>query len=329
MKKKFKQTLQKPIVISLLCLLMIVALAVALTSLQGLKGTNQRSSTLPKEIRNGTQVASVSIKDPNAASGTQEASTTNGSTSAASMTPSDDGSQSMTSGEAAPAGDRVKFKISTFQKLALQPLKFQIFDEQASELTPEFLRSIQGEKVHFFLVHANLREFQHLIPSYGNGTWNISANMPTPGTYYAYTVFSPIRGKQTGLRTDLVVRTPSPADITMPDPSAGLTASEGSNKVTMSMQRTDAGRILSFTLTQGDKSAAVEPVFESLGQVTLLKHKNPASFMTVTADPFSNEGQGLISFLTGSLSPGRYTSFAEFRLGGKVYIFPLTFDVGA
>ncbi len=70
---------------------------------------------------------------------------------------------------AVPANGRVVFKIDHFQKLALQPLEFQVFDPKNKALTPLDLKIVDQSKMRMIVVGANLRDFSHVNPSFSKG----------------------------------------------------------------------------------------------------------------------------------------------------------------
>jgi len=226
-----------------------------------------------------------------------------------------------------PAKDRVKFKIDHFKKLALQPLEFQVFDEKQKPLTPDDLKLVDGQKIHFIVVSANLQEFQHLNPTFEKGKWKTLAYMPTPGTYYAYTVVSPLSGKSVVLRSDLIVRDPSKNPISYPKISDGLKAKSDSGNYFAQLNLTKPSvlqqTILAFALL--DEAGA--PLEGEAMHVTALRHGEPDSFMHLQLLPSSDSQKNLAEFVAAFSKAGTYTAFAEFKILGKVRVFAVTFAI--
>jgi hypothetical protein len=231
---------------------------------------------------------------------------------------------------AIPAGARVKFQIDNFKKLAVQPLKFNVYDEYGRELTPEYLQTVHENKMHMIVVSANLREYNHVMPEFKNGVWNASVNLPNPGTYYAYIEVSPIKGGQTMLRSELTVREPSKGKPDYPGLTPNNLAISGD--VSTVLNFTDAGleslSTLMFSLTRGGKNVNdVKPFQDAFGHVVLIKHDDTLTFGDAYPLPVNDETKGIFEFATKFHKAGRYTAYAEFKVGEKVMVFPITFDV--
>lgn len=311
----------KPILIALALFFLITTIAASLAVWQSDK-SDTKSADMNKpedqsqEVRGGEQAIGINIKKPKVAEEIAPIFNPDTDTSIPDTDTSID------------AGESVKFRIENFQKLASQPLKFNIYNKDGSELVPDYIASKHGEKVHFFLAHANLREFLHLIPDYNNGVWNVQANMPTPGTYTAFIAVHPLGGVYTVYKKDLIVRNPSLENLDFPDPTIGLEVQEGRYKVKMDMEQTDEHRVFNYKVAANDVVTLPQANFEALGRMTILAHSDPYTFISLTASPtFTDTAKGLM-FAANKLNPGRYTAFTEFKLDGKVYIFPFTFDIG-
>ncbi len=290
--------------------------------------TTTTATTATNGTRTGTQVARISI--------TREGQTQE-------MTPAELAKSQMTSGNVAaataggqnadtavPAGGRVKFKIDTFKKLAAQPLKFTLYDEYGKELTPDYLQTVNEKKIHFIVVSANLREYQHLYPEYSNGTWNVSANLPNTGTYYAYTLISPVKGNPAILRSNLTVQAPSKGTLKYPGLTPNnLSITGGVSTVLKTLNAGLGGETqLSFSLTQGGKNSNnIRPLLGAFGYVLIMRQTDTDTFIQARPLPVSDESKGMFDFGATFMKAGRYTAFCEFNAGGKVMLFPITFDV--
>lgn len=307
MKKKQQQpSLQKPLLLAGLFLVMIVALAMAI---QYLPRMEERSLDTKQEIRSGQQTAMVTILPKDGS--TQETEATS----------------EMIAEEEMTAAGRLQFRIDRFQLLATQPLRFQIFDAADNELTPAYLETMNGAKVHFYIAHANMELFRHVLADYSGGVWNASVNMPWVGTYYVYVMVDPLKGEPMLLRYDLVVRNESAPDVDRADPS--LTATDGSYTAALEMKRFDTYRGFLYEVQQNGNPVAIVPQRDAIAEMTILSHGNPEFIRTLKADVASEETIGKVSFSTEHLQPGRYTAFMEAQIGGSTRTFAQTFDIGS
>ncbi len=334
MKPKLKTNFQQPLIVVFLFLVMLVSLWLVLMLMPQPEQQQERLPTGVNDVRNGEQKISVSVADNDGSdviadvpSGRIEITDTEDVKNAIEVNTDNQNNFDNKFMASFPAGENVKFRIDRFQKLATQPLKFEIFDDNGNALTPDYLESIQGEKVHFYLVHANMSEFNHMIPQFQNNLWNVSVRMPTVGTYYAYIVIDPLNGAPIAYRHDLIVREESPDDLNKPNPTNNLEFYDGTRTAKMEMNNIENGRLFSFDLTKDGTALSLEPYLESYGQMTILKHGD-VNFFATTPSNVAMTDSNKIYFGTGNLTPGGYTAFAEFKLAGRVFVFPMTFDIG-
>lgn len=306
MKKKDQPSFQKPLLLAGLFLVMIIALA---ATIQYLPRTEERPLTTKTELRSGQQTATVTILPKDGS--TQET----------------ESSDEMTALDESSASGRLQFRIDRFQLLATQPLRFQIFDGSGNELTPDYLETVDGAKVHFYLAHANMNLFRHIVPEYTDGVWLARANMPLSGTYYAYVKVDPVKGDPMLLRYNLIVRNESAPDVDRADPV--LTASDGPFSATLEMKRFDTYRGFLYEVTRNGNPVAIVPQRDAIAEMTIFSHGNPEFIQTIQADTASEENIGKVSFSTGHLQPGRYTAFMEARIDGQTRTFAQTFDIGS
>lgn len=224
--------------------------------------------------------------------------------------------------------NRVKFKIDHFKKLALQPLEFQIFDETGSPYTPDNLMVMHEKKMHFFIVSANLREFQHVHPTFEKGVWKISANLLHPGTYYVYIDITPSKGSPVVLRHNLIVQKETTGTINYPGLTPDLFAMTGGYKaaLTVSPPKTQQKSELLYLLTKNDQPAHILPYLAADAHFIMLRQGAVDSFMHAHPS-FADEAAGKAGFDTVFAQPGRYTVFSQFNLDSKIYTLPITFDV--
>ncbi len=264
----------------------------------------------------------------------------NGTTQVFEMTGEDAGIASGQSGQTQAgevasvfaANGRVKFKIDHFKKLALQPLEFDVFDANGKAYSPDDLQTLQGNKMQLIIVSANLREFQHLYPAYDKGKWKALANIPSPGTYHAYVDVAPNNGKRVVLLSNLVSQneTVSPAKY----PEVTKDFSTLLNKGLKAQLKLDPLLVLqktvfSYTILKNGKPVELKPYLGSFGSLIIFRHSDVNSmtrgtFMSGSPDSQKN---GVVEFSTTFLKGGTYTAFSEVKVGGIVFIFPVTFDV--
>ena len=224
--------------------------------------------------------------------------------------------------------DRVKFEIDHFKKLAFQSLKFEVFDEKGNPYTPDNLQVTHERKMHFFLVSANLREFQHLHPVFEEGKWKVVANLPNPGTYYCYISVTPVQSSEGVFRGNLIVQKETTGTISYPGLTPDLFAINSGYKaaLTLTAPYVNQESKLDYTVTKDGKPARISPYLAAEAHFMLLRHGDVDSFMHVHPD-FANVEQGEAGFLTTFKKSGRYTVFTQFGLGQRVYTFPVTFDI--
>lgn len=306
MKNKKQPSLQKPLLLAGLFLAMIVALAM---TIQYLPKVEDRPIFTKQEIRSGQQVATVTIlpKDGSTQESEEEI-------------PKEYQETEVSEG-------RLQFRIDRFQLLATQPLRFQIFDKDDAELTPDYLETLRGSKVHFYLVHANMGIFHHILSDYSQGVWNARSYMPQSGTYYAYVKIDPLKGEPMLLRYDLVVRTESASDVSRVDPT--ITANDGPFTASMEMKHFGAYRGFLYEVQLNENSVTIVPQRDAVAEMTIFSHGNPQFIRTLQADTVSEENIGKVSFSTEHLQPGRYTAFMEAQIDGGTRTFSQTFDIGS
>lgn len=311
MKKKKQPSLQKPLLLAGLFLVMIIALAMAI---QYLPRAEERPLTTQQEVRSGQQIASVTILPKDGS--TQEHGDSIKSEDSMDEENINEGSK-----------ERLQFRIDRFQLLATQPLRFQVFDAADNALTPDYLETVQGAKLHFYLVHAGMGIFHHILSDYSDGVWNARSYMPRSGTYYAYVKVDPIKGDPMLLRYDLVVRNESAPDVDRVDPA--LTASDGAFTSTLEMKRFDDYRGFLYQVQRNGNPVTVVPQHDAIAEMTIFSHGNPHFIRTLRADTASEENIGKVSFSTEHLQPGRYTAFMEAKIDGQTRTFAQTFDIGS
>lgn len=230
------------------------------------------------------------------------------------------------------AGDRVKYKIDRFQKLALQPLEFEVLGADKQPLTPDNLNVVHEYAMHYLVVSANMKEYQHLHPTYNKvkKKWTVLANLPNVGTYYAYIDVAPKDGSPLVYRTDLIVREATGSTVSYPETTPDFTVKSKDYTATLTTNNLSLHQqaVLSFHVTRLGKDATnLQPYLGALGHVVAFRHGDADSFMHVHPLSSSDASKGLVEFTSIFTQAGRYTVFAQFKLGKQVYTFPVTFEV--
>ena len=228
-----------------------------------------------------------------------------------------------------PAGSRVKFKIDNFKKLALQPLEFEVFDEAGKAYAPADLKTVSEHNMHFYFMSSDLHNYQHLHPTFENGKWKILANVPDAGTYYAYISIAPVKGDAVVLRSTLVAQKGTNASSAYPGATPNLFALNNGFKVQLSLSQNVALQqtVLSYNVTQSGKPVALSNYLGEPGHLVIVRESAADSFMHVHPLDSSDAKSGKVEFMTTFVRGGRYTAFVEFKVGTKVYAFPITFDI--
>ena len=313
-----------------LVLVILLSITLATTGREKDSPAIQNTTTptqTPTEIRNGEQVITVSIGGDEKSADEELLKEETVESTIISFDPE----PTVKAPSSSLIESRIKFAIETFQKLATQPLKFNVYDEEGKVITPEYLKTVNGQKVHFVMISADLKEFHNQNPEYRDNYWNISANMPTVGTYYVYADIAPIMERAVTLKRDLTVRQPSPSaeNISYPLPTDGLSVSKEGYTVNMTLEKgaKHGERVLTFNILRADGFALDHrPFKEAFGHLAVFKHGDSSSYSGL--NPYKTDGTGAwIKFNTTFLSSGRYTAYATFNLGGKAVSFPFTFDI--
>jgi hypothetical protein len=320
----------KEILLAAVCILVIFYVAL-MASMPRKEAMDQMNGEQAKsEQRTGNQTVSLTILPPG---GTQMSQAVSG-TQQTQVVPNVPHNDSMAMGgpdASVDAGKLFVFKIDKFQKLATQPLKFNLYDEKGAEITPDYLETQHDYKAHFVLVSADLRSYQHLHPEYKNNVWNVSANMSAQGTYYAYVDIKPLKGDAIVLRKELTVRTATDKKtVKYPGLTPKLTAIAKDVTAVASPDPSVLNRptTISFALTRGGKAVNdLKPYLAAFGHVVVLKQGSPEIYMHLHPGTVADESKGVIPFTATFTTAGRYTAFAEFKIGKDVLTFPITFDV--
>lgn len=320
----------KEILLAAVCVLVIFYVALMASMPRKEVVDQMKNGQVANEQRTGDQTVSLTILPEGSTQMTQAVSGTQ-QKPAVSTKPHNEMVAAGGPDSTVEAGKRLVFKIDKFQKLATQPLKFNLYDEKGVEITPDYLETQHDYKAHFVLVSADLRSYQHLHPEYRNSVWNVSANMSQPGSYFAYVDIKPVKGDAVVLRKELVVRTATNLkDVKYPGLTKDLKAIVKDVTAVASPDPSALNRPsnINFALTRGGKAVNdLKPYLAAFGHVVVLKQGAPELYLHLHPGNIVDETKAIVPFTATFSSAGRYTAFAEFKIGKDVLTFPITFDV--
>ncbi len=339
-KKKVQDFFFSPVFYVLLLGLVIIAALVVVSFNRSKQYDASKQGSIveqgSKGIKDATQTISVTVNDPNnlaGKAGTQMvAAGANATADTDQLVVTVNGSSTKkiiyADDQSAVVRGRALFKIDQFKKLAVQPLKFDLFNDKGNLLTPEYLKTSNEQKIHFYVVSADLREFQHLNPVFEDGKWSVKANLPTPGSYYAYSYATTVKNQKILAVNELVVQKKSEGKINFPGLTPQLLAiTDGISAKASLSPNTPGLNVMSFSLTKDQKALALEPVFGSFGNVVIIRQGVWDNFSQAELLAQTDDQGGLASFSFDLKTEGKYTAFCEFKLGGKTYLFPITFEI--
>jgi hypothetical protein len=271
--------------------------------------------------KNAQQTVSVNILDPN-----NLAAANNGSTQAATQAVI----KKVIYSNDIPKliRGRALFKIDRFKKLALQPLKFDLFNEKGNLLTPEYLKTVNEQKVHLYVVSADLKLFQHLNPVYENGKWNVSANIPNAGSYIAYSVTTTVKGQKYVSINELIAQEATSLPLKYPGVTPKLLAINDGYQLQAGLNPARAGALdmMNFNITGDGKAVSLRPILGFFTSVVLFQQNVAATIIEADQLAGADDANGLAGVSFDLPTAGKYTAFCEFNLNGKFYTFPITFE---
>ena len=274
--------------------------------------------------KNAQQTVSVTIRDPN-----NLATAIDGNTQSATATQAVINKVLYTSDVPKMIRGRALFKVDHFKKLALQPLKFDLFNDKGNLLTPDYLKTVNEQKVHFYVVSADLRLFQHLNPVYENGKWSVKANIPNAGSYIAYSVTTTVKGQKYLAINELVAQDASPLPLKYPGVTPKLLAINDGYQIQamLTPAMTGALNMMKFNITKDGKASVLQPILGFFTSVVIFQQNVAATIVETDQLAGADDARGLAGVSFELPSVGKYTAFCEFNLGGKFYAFPITFEV--
>lgn len=186
--------------------------------------------------------------------------------------------------------------------------------------------TFQQKLMHLIVVSDNLQFFSHLHPSYkGNGSFEVEANFPQPGSYTLFGDYKPSGEKeQVSVMKKQVAGDNKPA--TAIDFNSTKTFGDTKANLTFSQSKVKAGEevTLMFNLQQNSNNQPVtdlQPYLGERGHLVILKQSSPltrADYIHAHAMKDSPDGQ--VQFMTSFPQSGKYKLWGQFNRNGKIVI---------
>jgi len=308
---------------------LVIIMAMVVTSLgrpkaQEISQNDASPISISSGAKNAQQTVSVTIRDPN-----NLATAIDDNTRSTTVTQAETKKVLYSNDVPKTIRGRALFKTDHFKKLALQPLKFDLFNEKGNLLTPQYLKTVNEQKVHFYVVSADLKLFQHLNPVYENGKWSVKANIPNAGSYVAYSVATTVQGQRYLAINELIARDASPLPLQYPGPTPKLLAIKDGFQLQASITPAQAGSLnmMKFKITKDGKAVFLHPILGFFTNAVIFQQNVPAMIVETDQLAGADDTSGLAGVSFELPSSGKYTAFCEFNLDGKFYVFPITFEV--
>jgi hypothetical protein len=237
---------------------------------------------------------------------------------AASGMPATDGGHAGMTADAAPSGfassqdgyrlvaDRTRFVAGR-----AAALRFRVLDARGA--TVRAFDTEQAKRMHLIVVRRDLRGYQHLHPTQGSdGAWTMQITLPHAGVYRAFTDFR-TGGAQHVLGVDLFVPGRfAPRDL----PPAERTAHVDGYDVTVTQRGPD---VLTFSVRRrGQAVADLQSYLGARGHLVMLRDGDLAY---EHVHPLDEPG---LAFHTGTMQPGTYRLFLQFRHRDRVHTAAFT-----
>jgi hypothetical protein len=169
---------------------------------------------------------------------------------------------------------------------------------------------LHDRRMHLIVVRRDLARFEHIHPTFSEGTWSVELEPMAPGVWRAFADFS-TEGTPVTLGVDLHVagdyrpdRLPEPSDVSRAD-GFGVRLSSPNE------------RVLRFQVTRDGSAVDLERYLGARGHLVVLREGDLA-FLHV--HPIEDS----LDFAVTYLSPGRYRLFLQFSVEGEVHLATFT-----
>jgi hypothetical protein len=187
------------------------------------------------------------------------------------------------------------------------------------------------KELHLIVVRRDLAAFQHVHPTRaGDGTWSVSLDLRSPGTYRVFADFAPAGlGRGLTLGTDLAVAgSYRPAALPVPAEAAEV---DGYRVRLAGHPRAGEETELSFTVAgSGEAVTDLQPYLGGFGHLVSLRtgdlaylHTHPAAVAHA-----GDRGGPKVRFATTFPTAGSYRLFLDFKVDGQVRTAGFTIEVG-
>lgn len=193
----------------------------------------------------------------------------------------------------------------------------------------------QTKLLHFYVVRADVTNYQHLHPQLSNGTWTIPVTFTAPGPYRMYVDAQPIAPGSTA-PTPVVLSVPFtvPGAYTpAPVPAPATTSTVDGYTVALTAAQVTAGQAapLTFTVSKaGMPVTDIQTYLDSYAHMTAYQtgslayeHLHPGS---APSSPGQLGGPAL-AFTAEFAQAGSYRLFLQFQTAGTLHLATFTLPV--
>lgn len=199
-------------------------------------------------------------------------------------------------------------------------ISFALRAADGRHLAAADLEIVHEKRLHLIVVSDDLRTYRHLHPEESGGVWRVDADLPGGVAYRIYADFKPAAGAPLVV-SEAVGRRLGAADL--PEPGLDDRATDGD----LTVAHEGIGDAMRFTLRQdGRPPADLRPYLGALGHVLVFKHGAPDVYVHAHADDVAPPPDGVLGFVAPLPGAGRYTTFAQFDVGGELRLVSFTFD---
>jgi len=169
---------------------------------------------------------------------------------------------------------------------------------------------LHDRRMHLIVVRRDLARFEHVHPTFSEGTWSVELEPMEPGVWRAFADFS-TGGTPVTLGVDLHVAGDYRPER-LPEPSDGSRADGFDVRLSSPDER-----ILRFQVTRDGSAVDLERYLGARGHLVVLREGDLA-FLHV------HPIEEALDFAVIYPSPGRYRLFLQFSVEGEVHLASVT-----
>ncbi len=217
-------------------------------------------------------------------------------------------------------------------------LQFKVFNATTGDVLKDF--SINQEKImHLIVVSDDLKYFDHIHPDLKDGIFSINYKFPTSGNYHLYSDFVPTGMSEQYYPFSVSVGTPGTAtpqitpDFVTETVVDVIKAQIILPKNVNAKDLNSGSDVISFKLVNAKTNEEVKNIDPYLGAFGHLIMINTVNYQYIHVHPkqgytpIEGETSGPnVEFsplgIYGNINPGTYKLFAQFKIDGRMYIFP-------